>query len=104
MLCGRIVIDMKTYSLLDVYKLNRKILGVMMPIAATVFLLLAIIILIAMPTIWWGSLISVSYTHLQSRYSNDATSFEFVEKQMDDWCKERRLDKYKIWDLRVAGF
>ena len=57
MLCGRIVIDMKTYSLLDVYKLNRKILGVMMPIAATVFLLLAIIILIAMPTIWWGSLI-----------------------------------------------
>ena len=57
MLCGRIVIDMKTYSLLDVYKLKRKILGVMMPIAATVFLLLAIIILIAMPTIWWGSLI-----------------------------------------------
>ena len=51
------VIDMKTYSLLDVYKLNRKILGVMMPIAATVFLLLAVIILVAMPTVWWVSLI-----------------------------------------------
>ena len=67
------VIDMKTYSLLDVYKLNRKILSVMMPIAATVFLLLAVIILVAMPEIWWGSLIffgmalgliPVSYTHL----------------------------------------
>lgn len=46
----------------------------------------------------------LGFTLLQSRYSNDATSFEFVEKQMDDWCKERRLDKYKIWDLRVAGF
>ena len=57
MLCGRIVIDMKTYSLLDVYKLNRKILGVMMPIAATVFLLLAVIILVAMPAVWWVSLI-----------------------------------------------
>ena len=54
---GRMVIDMKTYSLLDVYKLNRKILSVMMPIAATVFLLLAVIILVAMPEIWWGSLI-----------------------------------------------
>ena len=48
---------MKTYSLLDVYKLNRKILSVMMPIAATVFLLLAVIILVAMPEIWWVSLI-----------------------------------------------
>ena len=57
MLCGRIVIDMKTYSLLDIYKLNRKILGVMMPIAATVFLLLAVIILVAMPAVWWVSLI-----------------------------------------------
>lgn len=48
---------MKTYSLLDIYKLNRKILGVMMPIAATVFLLLAVIILVAMPAVWWVSLI-----------------------------------------------
>ena len=48
---------MKTSSLLDVYKLNRKILGVMMPVAATVFLLLAIIFLVAMPAIWWVSLI-----------------------------------------------
>lgn len=48
---------MKTYSLLDIYKLNRKILGVMMPIAATVFLLLAVIILVVMPTVWWVSLI-----------------------------------------------
>ena len=46
----------------------------------------------------------LGFALLQSRYSNDAASFELVEKQMDDWCKERRLDKYKIWDLRVAGF
>ena len=46
----------------------------------------------------------LGFALLQSRYSNDATSFELVEKQMDDWCKERRLDKFKIWDLRVAGF
>lgn len=46
----------------------------------------------------------LGFTILQSRYSNDAESYEFVQKQIDDWCKERRLDKYKIWNLRVSGF
>lgn len=46
----------------------------------------------------------LGFTILQSRYSNDAESYEFVQKRIDDWCKERRLDKYKIWDLRVSGF
>lgn len=48
---------MKTTSLLDVYKLNRKFLGVFMPIVAAIWSIAAIIVLIVLPEIWWLCLI-----------------------------------------------
>lgn len=48
---------MKTNSLLEVYKLNRKILGIVMPIFVSMWLIAAIIVLIVLPEIWWLCLI-----------------------------------------------
>lgn len=77
---------MKTNSLLEAYKLNRKILGIFMPMFAIMWLIAAIVVLIVLPEIWWlcliffGISIAVIILHLVIR--------RYINRKID--VEERR--------------
>lgn len=81
---------MKSTSLLDVYKLNRKVLGITMPVFAVLWVIAAVIVWVVLPEIWWIGLVFLAMSILT------LLIYIFIRKFINKKIKELEVVDSKI--------